>query len=69
MATKKPKVMSRKQDDAMDKKLTKTLNPKQKAQFKKADAKMDKNKKLTMKQDMKLDRQLISRIKKNTRGR
>lgn len=66
---KTPKYMTRKQDDAMDKKLTKTLNPKQKAQFKKADAKMDKGKKLTAKQDMRLDRQLVNRIKKNTRGR
>ena len=63
------KPMTKKQDMAMDKKLTKSLTPAQKAKFKREDMKMDRNKKLTAKQDMKLDRKLISKIKKTTRGR
>jgi len=54
---------SKKKDAAQDKKVTKGLNPKQKAAFKKADLAMDK-KKPSAKADMKMDKALVAKIKK-----
>jgi hypothetical protein len=52
-----------KMDMKQDAKVTKGLNPKQKAAFKKGDAAMDK-KKPSAKADMKMDKALVAKIKK-----
>lgn len=59
---KKPYIGS-KADAKQDKKTMKGMTPAQKAKFRKADAKMDKNKKLTKKEDTKKDNALARRIK------
>ena len=50
-------------DKKQDAKVTKGLKPSQKAAFKKADAIMDK-KKPSAKADMKMDKALVTKIKK-----
>jgi len=52
-----------KMDMKQDAKMTKGLNSKQKAAFKKGDAAMDK-KKPSAKADMKMDKSLVAKIKK-----
>jgi len=54
---------SEKADKKQDAKVTKGLNTKQKASFKKADTAMDK-KKPSAKADMKMDKALVAKIKK-----
>lgn len=55
--------MSKKADMKQDAKVTKSLTPAQKAQFKKADTKMDA-KKPSAKADVKMDKALVSKIKR-----
>jgi hypothetical protein len=55
---------SEKADKKQDAKITKGLNTKQKAAFKKADAAMDK-KKPSAKADMKMDKAVVAKIKKS----
>ena len=55
--------MAKHDDKAQDAKVTKGLNPKQKAAFNKADTAMDK-KKPSAKADMKMDKALVAKIKK-----
>jgi hypothetical protein len=50
-------------DKKQDAKTMKGMTPAQRAKFEKADAKMDKNKKLTKKEDTKKDNALARRIK------
>lgn len=52
-----------KEDEKADKKLMKGMTPKQKADFEKADKKMDK-KKPSKKADMKMDKALAKKVKK-----
>lgn len=66
MATKgkgTPPWIGSKGDEKQDNKTTKGMTPAQKAKFKKGDADMDKNKKLTKAQDTKKDTALAKKIK------
>lgn len=51
-------------DKKQDAKATKGLSPKQKASFMKIDAKMDKNKSMTKKQDIAADRKAVKMVRK-----
>jgi hypothetical protein len=53
-------------DNTQDAKTMKGMTPAQKARFKKGDAKMDKNKKLTKAQDTKKDNALANKIKRSS---
>jgi hypothetical protein len=60
---KMPPWIGSKADKKQDKKAEKGMTPAQKKKFEKADAKMDKDKTLTKKEDTKKDKALAARIK------
>jgi hypothetical protein len=63
MADKKKPYIGTAADKKQDAKTMKGMTPAQKAKFEKADAKMDKNTKMTKAQDTKKDNALARRIK------